>query len=37
MGECHHMSSKGMGTLYGVCSNCAEQHDMVAELFKDND
>lgn len=33
MGECRHMSSKGIGTLYGVCWHCADAHDKFAKLF----
>lgn len=33
MGECRHWSSAGPGTLYNVCSFCAERHDDVGGAF----
>lgn len=34
IGQCNHMSTKGVGVLYGVCSDCAERVDEFARRIK---
>jgi len=37
MGHCNHTSSAGLGTLYGVCSNCAEAHERFAKMMEETE